>query len=287
MRRIHIHRWTMGLGIFAGVLGSISAASCTQPKVLCNVASGAYAVQYFPKEAGSDCLMLPGELVGMTIYHPPTEDEKTFDTSKTQVAVQALSVGQLADQAAEFDIGGGKPGQPQYSIGDYSSKPDDNDFCVAGGLSPAEQYVPETAYTDEEGNPQIFPETRMAYQWNNLEVYYTYAAPGSAATGEVTITREVTDPMTGTKDLCTVHYIANALYPAVGCEGTDGDGNPNGAPDDTKCCPVADLANGRTFGSGISPDFRVKCDPVRLMCTLDWRPGEVFPPMGANPACTL
>jgi len=276
---------TGAVGLAGVFLVSLSSASCSQPDLFCDVASGPYMVQYIPKDSANDCLMLSGERVGMKTYNPPTADKKTFDASKTTVALQANSVGVLADDARAIGVEDSEPNHTQYSLGDYSNKPDANDFCSAPALSMAEQHIPETAYTDEDGNAQVFPETRISYQWSNLEVYTTFAAPGTAATGEVTITKEVTDPMTGMTNACTVTYIANALYPRVGCEGADAEGNPSGMPDETKCCPVADLANGRTFGSGINPDFKVKCDPVLLSCVLDWKPGEAFPPMGSNPAC--
>jgi hypothetical protein len=55
--------------------------------------------------------------------------------------------------------------------------PDTNSFCAASALSVAEQHIPETAYTDGDGNAQVFPETRLVYQWSELRMYTTYSAP--------------------------------------------------------------------------------------------------------------
>ena len=40
-------------------------------------------------------------------------------------------------------------------------------------------------------------------------------------------------------------------------------------PDNSACCPNPDPIGGRASGSGINPDFPVKCDPDLLLCVLD------------------
>lgn len=261
----------------------LASASCEQPDILCDVSSGPYAARYLPKDPESDCLLLPGELVGLKAYNPPSADRKDLDASKTSVAIQASSVGELTDNpagAVDSD-----PTHTAYSLGDYSNKPGADDFCSAPSLSTAEQHIPETSYTDADGNAQVFPATRLAYEWKDLRIYTTFTAPGNAITGEVTITREVTDPVDGTKDSCTTTYVVSALNPTVACAAYDAMGQATGTPDDTQCCAEADPSKGRASGSGINPDYKVKCDPALLVCVLDWKPGEAFPPIGANPAC--
>jgi hypothetical protein len=267
------------------LLGALSA-SCEQPDLLCDVASGPYVTLYFPKNPAEDCLMLPGELIGMANYNPPASDGETLDVTKSVVAVQPSSLGDLSDSARNA-AGAVDPAEDHtlFSFGDYSNKPAEDGFCSASNLTAAEQHIPETAYTDGDGNAQVFPETRLSYEWTDLKVYMTFATPGNVATGEVTITKEVTDPTTGTKDACSATYVASALFPAVGCEGADAMGKPTGMPDDTKCCATADLESDRSFGSGIHPEFKVKCDPALLLCVLDWKPGEAFPPRGGNAFC--
>ncbi|HZF53044.1 MAG TPA: hypothetical protein VE093_30535 [Polyangiaceae bacterium] len=271
-----------------GLLCLLSApfAGCEQPELLCNVASGAYAVQYFPKDAGDDCLMLPGELIGMAVYNPPNADKTGFDSTRTMISVQALSMGALADeaQATAGAVDADRDHTP-FSMGDYSNRPGEDSFCSAPRLTAAEQHIPETAYTDADGDQHVFPETRLTYEWSDLSVHMTFATPGNAATGTVTITKSVRDPTTGTTSSCASTYIASALFPTVSCGATDAMGKPTGAPDDTRCCATADLANDRSLGSGIHPDFKLKCDPTLLLCVLDWRPGEAFPPLGGNAFC--
>ncbi len=274
----------------AGLLGLCGlgafGAACEQPELLCNVGSGPYVVQYFPKDAGGDCLMIPGELVGMALYNAPNATQTGFDSSRTMISVQAQSVGALADEArATAGAVDADSDHTQFSFGDYSSRPDEDGFCSAPRLTAAEQHIPETAYTDKDGAPQVFPETRLSYEWTDLRVFMTFATPGNAATGTVAITREMTDPATGVTSSCEATYVASALFPAVSCGATDAMGKPTGEPDDTRCCATADPENDRDLGSGIHPDFKLKCDPALLMCVLDWRPGEAFPPLGDNAFC--
>ncbi|MFO0590370.1 MAG: hypothetical protein U0441_22700 [Polyangiaceae bacterium] len=283
IRKSHHHAAAASL---VGLLSlGLFTPSCTSPKLLCDVASGPYVARYFPKDGGADCLSLKGELIGMKTYNPPSEDGENLDASKTTVAVQASSVGEMADAAAAAGTADPDKTHTLYSYGDYSNTPDADAVCSAGALSSAEIHVPKTAYTDGDGNPQVLPETRLVYAWKSLSVYTTFTSPGNAATGEVTITREVTSPDTGAKDTCTTTYIASALYPPVDCEVKDADDNGTGKPNDAACCGVADPAAGRPEASGINPDFKVKCDPDLLLCVLDWKPGEAFPPLGKNAAC--
>lgn len=282
----HDHLKSIALGACALLFTAAFGTSCEQPPILCEVASGAYIVKYFPKEAGSDCLMLPGEEVGMSVYNPPKGDDREIDALRATVAIQATSMGVLADTAkATASATDPDPAHKQYSFGNYTARPDANDFCAASDLSVAEQHIPETAYEDKDGNPAIFPETRLAYEWRDVRVHMAFATPGNAATGEVTITRESEDPTTGERETCTTTYIASALFPSVGCEAVDAAGQATGMPDDTRCCAKANPDKGRPFGSRIHPDFKVKCDPTLLQCVLDWKPGESFPPLGANAFC--
>lgn len=286
LMKIQAMRMRGAAGLLGLLLVGASSASCEQPDLLCDVGSGPYTTRYFPKDGVEDCLAIPGELVGMTTYNPAAADGDTLDLSQTVIAVQPSSLGALADGARDA-AGAVDPALDHtlFASGDYTNKPAEDGFCSAPSLTAAEQHIPETAYTGEDGSAQVFPETRLSYEWTDMRVFMTFATPGYAATGEVTITKEVTDPMTGMKSSCASTYVASALFPAVGCGGTDAMGMPTGAPDDTKCCATADLASGRSFGSGIHPEFKVKCDPELLLCVLDWKPGEAFPPRGGNAFC--
>lgn len=285
MNRIHSkfsHAFAFGTLLFVAAFG----ASCEQPPMLCEVASGPYAMKYFPQDPDNDCLKLAGELVGMGVYNPPKGNDREIDASRATIAIQASSMGALADDAL-YTANATDPNaaHQEYALGDYAVRPDTNDFCSVTNLVAAEQDIPETAYTDADGNAAIFPATHLTHAWNDVQLQVTFATPGNAVTGEVTMTREIKDPVTGEIDACTVTYVASGLYPAVGCESVDEMGNGTGMPDDTRCCPGANLEKGRPFGSGIHPSFKTKCDPTLLQCVLDWSPGQTFPPLGTNPAC--
>jgi hypothetical protein len=52
------------------------------------------------------------------------------------------------------------------------------------------------------------------------------------------------------------------------------DAGPSPAPvaDESLCSPFADPAMGRATGSGLNPDFAVRCDPALLLCVLSKEP---------------
>ena len=88
-----------------------------------------------------------------------------------------------------------------------------------------------------------------------------------------------------TQDACSAEYDVLALFPQVYCGDEDmipdADADDDNEPDDTLCAAEAHPMLG--IGSGISPDFPVKCDPDLLFCVLDAEPGsETFPVL--NPA---
>jgi hypothetical protein len=283
---MHAIRISCVFGFLCLSFATTSGISCTQPDIHCVTGTKPYAVQYFPKETNDDCLMLAGELIGLDVYNPPLGYDLEIDASRATLAIQAASVGALADDA--FKVANARDpntDHKQYALGNYAIHPDANDICIASEMSDAIQHIPQTAYTTADGGEAIYPETRLIYAWRDVRVHVTFATPGNAMTGEVTITRETTDPQTGMQSACQTTYVASALFPSVACEAKDEMGNPNGMPDDTLCCANADPEHGRPLGSGLHPSIRVKCHPELLQCVLDWRPGETFPPLGANAFC--
>lgn len=279
-------RISCALGSLCLILATTSGISCTQPDIHCVTGTKPYTVQYFPKNQNDDCLKLAGEQIGFDVYNPPLGNGLEIDVSRATIAIQAASVGALADDA--WSIAQTKDpntDHKQYSLGNYAIHPDAHDFCIASGMSEAIQQIPQTAYTLADGSAATYPETRLSYAWRDVRIHVTFATPGNAMTGEVTITRETTDVQTGTRDTCQTTYVASALFPAVACEAQDEMGQPNGKPDDTLCCANADPEHGRPFGSGLHPSIRVKCHPDLLQCVLDWQPDETFPPLGSNTFC--
>src|SRR5690349_6012349 len=106
------------LGACALLFTAAFGAGCEQPPLLCDVPAGPYAVKYFPKDAGNDCLMIPGELVGMALYNAPKGDGSELDVSRATVAIQATSMGMLADDARNTaNATDPNPEHAEYSLG--------------------------------------------------------------------------------------------------------------------------------------------------------------------------
>jgi hypothetical protein len=104
-----------------------------------------------------------------------------------------------------------------------------------------------------------FPGTDLKYEWSNMKFLSTADAPGTQFAGHLSYAQDGT----------TCEYEAWGLWPAVFC------GDADNKPDDGACDPAADPAKGRAIGSGINPDFPVKCDPDTLYCF--FTTGKTFP----------
>jgi hypothetical protein len=126
------------------------------------------------------------------------------------------------------------------------------------------------------GNPVILPAIHLQQEWKNVKVYVTAGVPGTQAVGEM-VYRDV---LAG----CEASYKFIALYPSIYC-GTDVDDDNNPETDaanddadpmtddpqqpfDLYCDAEAHPDQGISVGSGINPDFPVRCDPETLQCIL-------------------
>jgi hypothetical protein len=120
------------------------------------------------------------------------------------------------------------PGDPylQTAVGGLEDETT-NDFCGASGFSAATVNAgPKTTNPPEAA-------TSITYQYDNVKVYAAPDAPGTQLTGDLTYTR----------DNCTAKYTVKAIWPAAPCD-------PDSTKESEKC----------GVGSGINPDFAVKCD---------------------------
>jgi hypothetical protein len=246
-----------------------TAPSCSQPKTECQVAMAAagygYAVTYKLKSTPSaECAagVMTAEVIGMELYHPPTADKSTYDPSKTTVAIQSDA---LEYEAANRDPDA-DPNHHAWSLGAFDSvEPDSNDICKVSTFSVnAEQDLPAVPGTGGAGGggtgtPPV-PEHDVKYQWSNMRVYVTAAAPGTQFEADLTYTTNVGDTS------CAFEYHAVGLWPAVNCYRLDE--NKHKVADDSLCSPCANPDAGFTIASGISPDFPVHCDPVLFACVL-------------------
>ena len=298
--------WLIGLSAIAS-----SFISCSQPPILCGAAHGGtpgtnevgtpvgigFAALYTQNGAAPMCATttkyttsvsfppvypdgatldkVRGDVIGLETYHPAvtTDHGPEPDFTKTSVAVKTDGLGQLIKAKVARKATDASMDHKAYAYGEFqTSTPDDNGICKVSNLKPAEQDIPKAEAVppdpddpDDMGKPEQ-PPVSVKQEWKNLEVYVTSAAPGTQFSGDLTYTQ----------DSCTMEYHVVGLWPVVGCDAlTEAEDDYVGMPDDTKCCPNADPAVGRITGSGINPDFPVKCDPTLLICVLDTKDGKI------------
>jgi hypothetical protein len=125
----------VALGVVTG-----SFISCTEPQAQCLVedaSAGAYIVQYIVQGTAPACsasILLPGEQVGMSFFHPAvtnSDGSVTFDATIGHVAIQGNAAG-TADEVIYGGVGiaDTTPGDEPYAYGRFKSPlPDANDFC--------------------------------------------------------------------------------------------------------------------------------------------------------------
>jgi len=270
-------------GLLAGAMGlasaaffALSGASCSQPAIQCVAGHGPFYAKYELVGGDAACLGLDGEEIGLSTFLAPNADGSLADYSKRTIAIQSTTMGDLVRdrEGAGFTLS--EREDKAYAYGDYTTDPDANNICYAGGangtaaLAAADVNIPEfdTGEVDDMGNPVLLPAVHLRQEWKNIKVYVTAGVPGTQAVGEM----HFEDVLAG----CQADYKFVALFPAVFCGAevdTDGDGEPDSyAPDDTLCLPDPDPAVGRVFGSGINPDFETTCDPDLLYCVLTSAP---------------
>lgn len=265
-----IMRFLVGAAGLAGAtVLSLAGASCSQPSISCVVGHGAFYARYtLVSQTGTGCGDLTGDDIGMSTYLAPNADKSLANYDSRSLAVQSSLLGDLRQtweglQGPDYDVVNNKA----YAFGAYTSKPDDGNICYAGGangtaaLVPAELNLPEVTVTEDDGTMTTTPAQHVRQEWKNIRVYVTADVPGTQAVGEMTYE----DVTAG----CSATYTFVALYPSVYC-GLDDDEDPMTPDivDEEACNPVADPSKGRVFGSGINPDFKVRCDPQVLHCVL-------------------
>jgi hypothetical protein len=255
------------------IASSASIVACSQAAVQCQAGHSGlglgFAAKYYPVGTPGMACTLTGDEIGLETYHPPGggDDGTQPDFSvPSGVAVKTSAMGNLiADKAkkgSKDDLGTNTENDdgthtlakhPAYSLGKFSTIEPVDDFCPVTGLAPAEQsFPPVKAVPPDPKDPDDMgtkaeDATSVRYEWSDLKVYVTAAAQGTQFSGHLKFTQ----------DTCSAEYNVLAVWPEVGC-GSDAD-----------CCPAADPLGGRITGSGINPDFPVKCDVKLGFCVLD------------------
>jgi hypothetical protein len=265
--------------LFVSGLAALGAAvtiavSCSdQPKMKCTAGRGRFAATYTSAAPLPDAgCNLAGEELGVEVYNQPNAEGTNVDPSKQSIWIRGQSITNAIDER----LGASDMNHPQNSIGRFETpEPGDDTFCRVGGLSPAQQDLPDSG---------TFPATSIKYEWSNVRVVVSPRTQGSQLVGDLTYTR----------DGCTANYHVTALYPAVECQA---DGT---ALDFCPCLYYADPTYERQKGSGISPDLfgfaptfgagacetsaaqaqamedasRVRCDHVTHLCVLKGDPPQ-------------
>jgi hypothetical protein len=218
--------------------------------------------------AGSGpCSELPGDALGFGSYNTKTADNLP-DLSQVSMAVRTTFLGTLVQHASDYGIADTTEGDAPSAFGKFTSGlPDTDGICRPDSLSAVVQDLPEVPA--DEGDPAdpsddvpAQPATNITENWTNIEVYVTAANDGTQVRGHYAVTQDGT---------CSAEYDVTAVFPQVYCGDEDvipdSDDDDTDEPDDTLCDAAPHPLLG--YGSGISPDYPVKCDPDLLVCVLD------------------
>lgn len=229
--------------------------SCTQPRMNCTTAHSNYAAKYTLKSGDptSPCGNLGGDLLNMQTYFATGGLNGTPKFSEPSLAIRTdTSVyfnedlsgygepygpdgGPVPIPGYEFDYGAGN------ALGKFKSgEPDTKDFCYGTDLKPSVISIPELpSYTipddpetmdvDETEIVPATPATTLRHEWTKARWVVSPDAQGTQFDGTVKVSL----------DGCSAEYDVIAVSPAIPCTA-DAD------------CDAA--------GSGINPDFAVKCD---------------------------
>ncbi|WP_437604479.1 hypothetical protein WMF20_24880 [Sorangium sp. So ce834] len=293
--------WMAGLA----ALSPLAAMSpgCSQPKPECTVGTALvspFAAKFTLIEGDeeSPCGRKAGtvERVGMQAYNPDENGDQIPDSDRKLVAIQTEEFGGWARGGATVDP---NPDLNPFAVGFFTSiEPDDNEICTVSSLAPAEVVVLPSGEGGEGGagdggaggeggaggagdggaggagdggaggeggagdggaggggEPTLEPGPRKL-EWSNVRLYVTAANLGNQFEAEVTYSEES----------CSARYKVVGVWPIVDCqvygENPDPEGEPlpTGKGDESICQDPL---------SGISPDLKVKCDPVAFVCVLD------------------
>ena len=278
------------------IASSASIVACSQAAVQCQAGHSGlglgFAAKYYPVGTpGAECV-LTGDEIGLETYHPPGAgpDGTQPDFSvPSGVAIKTSALGNLiadkASKGSEDVLGVNKENDdgthtlaehPAYSLGKFTTIEPVDGFCPVAGLGTAQQsFPPVEAVAPDPADPkdpgvEAEPAQAVKYEWSDVKVYVTAAAQGTQFSGHLKYTQ----------DSCTAEYNVLAVWPSVPC-GSDAD-----------CCPAADPLGGRVTGSGINPDFPMKCDAVLELCVLDAPDASKLPVLNPGwdakaPQCAL
>jgi hypothetical protein len=204
--------------------------------------------------------VLRGGLFGIQTYYQRGSDGYADFDQPANVAIQFDNLGKAVRDAQQHLDGFDRKSVTLYSLGRFTTPQPSGDRCTVTGLSPVDVSLP--AIPADPGDPEDADDdfkakdaVRYRIEWQDVQFLVTTGYPGNQFTGRVTI--QVND--------CVGVYQATGVYGTnrVTCEGDNGEANP------ALCSPVADPDAQVFAGTGINPDFPVRCDEELKLCVLD------------------
>jgi hypothetical protein len=289
--KLRFTRFTTTLLAYSAAVAAMTSG-CEQEPITCNTAHGSFAVKFTLMQGSGECAMLNGGIVGVQPYvRSGSNMQPSYDN--VPVALKTEEMGALVAEYGEM----GQTVDPNklFSLGAFqATSPGPDGFCPVVNLTPAEVNLNAVPARPDPEDPTMMlpalPAVRLKNEWSDVRFYVDPALPGTQFAGTFIYT----------KDNCTATYRAQGLYPAATCgKANPVDGGPKMLPDPEACSPCADPSKGRRFGSGISPDVDVVCDPATLTCLPTKEPPslramsivcptpsrpDAFPPYDTTPA---
>jgi hypothetical protein len=231
-------------------------AGCEQQKPKCATGRGSFAARYTVVSGPASCQERKGEKLGVQTYNAIGKHNNP-DLDRSSIAIQSESLGLLVDNAESAGVKDPDANHKPYAFGAFTTAEPEGDFCTVPSLTPAVQSL-EAVKEDPDKKVTEQPKSDVTYAWSNVRVYVTPAAYGTQFTANLTLTTN--------GEACV--YNVQAMYPYVDCSKPDPNDPKKLLPDDSACAAEANPAAGRPTGSGINPDFPVRCDPDLLACVL-------------------
>lgn len=244
------------LVLLSGVALLGPGTGCEQQKPKCATGRGSFAARYTFVSGPPSCQARKGEKLGVQTYNRTGENDNP-DLNHASIAIQSESLGLLVDNAETAGIKDVDAKHKPYAFGAFSTAEPEGDICAVPALEPAVQSL-EAVTEDPEKEIKEQPKSDVTYAWSNVKVYVTPSAYGTQFTADLSLTTN--------GESCA--YNVQAMYPYVDCSKPDPNDPKKLVPDDSACAAEANPAAGRPTGSGINPDFPVRCDPDLLACVL-------------------
>jgi hypothetical protein len=282
-----------------GLMASWLSTGCGQPPIDCRSARGDFAVSYRWVSGDLDCggLTTDGSgsgFVGLQSYYGA--DGSNQDYTRSSLAIQSEVLGYLLWTSQSFGVVDevNKP----YGLGSFTSTEPAGNVCSVPTLSLAQQDIVEIPPESTGGaggaggaaggaggiggagggaggmggaggaaecpTPGPFPgqpATDIQFQWSNVKLLVTTAAPGTQFVADLAYSETVAGVS------CSANYQVIGIWPPVDCGiyvYDDCDNLVSAEPNEAAC--HLDPSSAPPGSVVINPDFTTTCDPNLLYC---------------------